>query len=73
MSFVTTWMASRAYAKSNKSDRERQISDDLSYMWNLITAKPTSSQIQIGVFQKRWVEVGEMGNCFCFHFLFKFK
>lgn len=24
----------RHYAKRNESDRERQLSDDLSYMWN---------------------------------------
>ena len=35
--FAATWMdlLGRYYAKWNKSDRERQILDDIIYMWKL--------------------------------------
>ena len=34
----------RQYAKRNKSDRERQILHDLTYMWNLKTKQNTQEK-----------------------------
>ena len=33
--FVTTWMETEGITLSEMSDRERQTSYDLTYMWNL--------------------------------------
>ena len=36
MSFVATWVEpSDSHAKQSKSERERQITCDITYMWNL--------------------------------------
>lgn len=48
------------YAKGNKSDKERQIPYDFSYMWNLMTNKQTKPQAhryrkQIGGCQRQGV------------------
>jgi len=49
------------YAKWNKSDRERQIPYDVSYMWNLFF-KSHRQRDQIDECQSRGWGVGEMGG-----------
>ena len=34
MAFAATWMNLDNHTKQSKSDRERQISYDITYMWN---------------------------------------
>ena len=36
MPSAATWLDLSYLIKSNKPDRERQISEDITYMWNLI-------------------------------------
>ena len=51
------------YAKWNKSDRERQILYDLSYMWNLNKNKKAKliDREQIGGYQRWGIEGGQNG------------
>ena len=66
LSFVTTYMKLEGIKlKWNKSDRERQILHDLTYMWNLKKAKliKTESRVVVtrgwGKGDEKWGDVGQ--------------
>ena len=67
MPSAATWLDLSYLIKSNKPDRERQISEDITYMWNLIKNDTNSLRYKTEIDPQKyktilWLSKGKGGR-----------